>query len=376
MFTRAILSNVEFLRSSLICNSFEDAELERCMFVSCSTAGTHFLQAKVENSGMHMCHLKETVFFDTLKDFKIDPDTLQTAQVTRPITVILVSAESRGVSTPKAFMKLDQEAHAIPLRIALKNQKVIKENVNQEVERALADIGPCHADQPPIPQRLIKTILEDPGNHANARHILEKAEKLSAEVDSFFLPGGEDVPPALYGATVEETSDWGGDYRRSILELGMIHYSVNKGIPLMGVCRGFQMSNVYFGAQLVQHVQRQLNCAQKFTLDNQASAGLLNTILKGTIVGAVAHHQAIQKDKGEATEYLEGLLTFDGLVKASQPKEGGVAPMILLQFHPEFYGAPSADSTQRQMVDFPMQIVLSEKNDDFWKVLSNSRRTD
>ncbi len=364
MFTGASLTNVEFSQSSLVNSSFEDASLTSCAFQNVIMPGTHFLEATIQHCTISSSNLTDTVFFGTLDHFVVDETSQKTAHVTRPTTAMLVHPEVRGITVPKVFMKLGQRAGVIPLRITMQPQKVTKDNINQEINEVLLNITP----PPPIPQQLINKLAESP--ESESVKILKKAETLAQYVDSFCLPGGEDVPPALYGKQQEEKTDWGGDYRRSILELGIIHQSFNKGIPLMGICRGFQMSNVYFGAQLIQHVEGHKN-VQTYELSTQEKTGLYGKIMKSSIVGACFHHQAVP-EKQSATEHLETSVTYQGIVKAAESKHGGAAPMVLLQLHPELFGSDTADSMIGSVIDKFLTFRMSKENDLFWDILSNS----
>lgn len=371
MFTGTQLNNVFFNKNSLISSSFEDATLTKCSFFNSTLPATHFLEATVNDSSMTQCRLENTVFFGTQGDFKMDDSSKKTAVIKKATTAILVHPENRGVSTPKAYMKLDQSANTIPLRISMQPQKATKENVNEEVTALLECIqsGNNDAGSPPLAQSLIQKIAEQPGSEGGK--ILKKASKLASQVDSFFLPGGEDVPPALYGKEEEEYTDWGGDYRRSILELGIIDQSFKKGIPLMGVCRGFQMSNVYFGARLIQDIHGHRGI-QNFDLTNQRS--LYAGAMKNSIVSAVFHHQAIPLEM-QATEHLEpSVLYGKDIVKASEVAVGGASPMILLQFHPEFYKTASANNMWSEITDRNLNMIMSKENEAFWGILSDSAK--
>lgn len=375
MFTNATLENVVFVSCNIINSSFEDTTIKGCIFESVAMPATHFLEASVSNSVISHSNIENTVFFGTLENFNVDENTTKTAVITKPITALLINPEARGISTPKAHMKLDQSANVLPLRITMHSQKVKMEDVNREIDAALKDIGPYDPSKPPIPQRLLKHILESPVQNPNALIIMKKAEKLSSQINSIFLPGGEDVPPALYGKEKEDKTDWGNDYRRSILELGLISEAFNKGIPFMGVCRGFQMTNVFFGAQLIQHVEGHKK-PQTFELNKPEKTGLYGNIMKSSIVGACFHHQGISIDT-PATEQLETSVVYQGLVKGTELKNSGAAPMILLQFHPEFYKAPTSYSLRNDVIDTYLDFKLSNENEGFWRLLydsSNSHR--
>lgn len=64
--------------------------------------------------------------------------------------------------------------------------------------------------------------------------------------------------------------------------------------------------------------------------------------MKNNIVGA-CFHQAVSEET-LATEHLETSVLYKGLVKAAELDKAGATPMVLLQFHPEFYKAETADS--------------------------------
>lgn len=72
-------------------------------------------------------------------------------------------------------------------------------------------------------------------------------------LDGLFLPGGEDIDPANYGA---ERHDLLGatDKERDRTELLLTRWAVEKGMPVLGVCRGVQMINVACGGSLYQDI--------------------------------------------------------------------------------------------------------------------------
>jgi putative glutamine amidotransferase len=82
-----------------------------------------------------------------------------------------------------------------------------------------------------------------------------RAERAAAFVamDGLLLPGGADLDPELYGepphpATLTEAG-------RDALEAGAWAAARDRGLPVLGVCRGMQAINVFSGGALVQHVE-------------------------------------------------------------------------------------------------------------------------
>jgi gamma-glutamyl-gamma-aminobutyrate hydrolase PuuD/uncharacterized protein YjbI with pentapeptide repeats len=371
-FTQANLNEVHFVRSSLIGSSFEDASLSFCSFFGVSMPGTHFLEALVSNTFIRSSDLKDTVFFDSISQFLIDGESSKSLVLTKPLTAFLAHPEVRGITTPKAYMKLDQKANTIPLRISLNVPKTNKEKIKEEVESILRHIQSIEGSKSaPIPQQLINTVKEDSLKYSESQTILKKAFIISKHVHSVFLPGGEDLPPALYGQEVDSKTSWGNDYRRSILELALIHECFHKGIPLMSLCRGFQITCAYFGAQLVQHIDGHSGF-EHLDLLNPNQPTLIGSLFDKPLWVTSAHHQGIKHVGFEKVDTLEPLVSYKGIVKAAEPKAGASSPMILLQFHPEWFNADTADSIMGEIVDGFTTLLIDSSNEIVWNIFSDS----
>lgn len=72
-------------------------------------------------------------------------------------------------------------------------------------------------------------------------------------LDGLFLPGGEDIDPANYGAERHELLG-ATDKERDRTELLLTRWAVEMGMPVLGVCRGAQMINVACGGTLYQDI--------------------------------------------------------------------------------------------------------------------------
>ena len=69
-------------------------------------------------------------------------------------------------------------------------------------------------------------------------------------VDGVIVGGGDDIAPALYGA--ELVMDARLDPARDEIEKQIVTAAMERGVPLMGICRGAQMLNVALGGTLDQ----------------------------------------------------------------------------------------------------------------------------
>ncbi|MEM5583883.1 gamma-glutamyl-gamma-aminobutyrate hydrolase family protein [Roseibium sp. AS2] len=68
------------------------------------------------------------------------------------------------------------------------------------------------------------------------------------QFDGLIAGGGDDISATLYGG--ELTPDVRLDPERDALETRLISAAVERGIPVLGICRGAQMINVSFGGSL------------------------------------------------------------------------------------------------------------------------------
>lgn len=59
------------------------------------------------------------------------------------------------------------------------------------------------------------------------------------KIDGLLLPGGIDIDPIYYGE--DNTSSFAVDILKDEFEREILHAAVNKGIPIMGICRGLQL---------------------------------------------------------------------------------------------------------------------------------------
>ncbi|CAM5592601.1 gamma-glutamyl-gamma-aminobutyrate hydrolase family protein [Streptomyces pilosus] len=82
----------------------------------------------------------------------------------------------------------------------------------------------------------------------------ERAADTVARLDGLVVAGGPDVEPVRYGAEPDPRT--GPPARvRDAWELALIGAALERGVPLLGICRGMQLLNVALGGTLVQHVE-------------------------------------------------------------------------------------------------------------------------
>ncbi len=84
-------------------------------------------------------------------------------------------------------------------------------------------------------------------------------------LDGIFLPGGEDIDPANYGA--ERHPLLGAtDKERDRTELLLTRWALEEGMPVLGVCRGIQVINVACGGTLYQDLHSESSASDQARL--------------------------------------------------------------------------------------------------------------
>jgi len=170
----------------------------------------------------------------------------------------------------------------------------------------------------------------------------DEAAATVASLDGVVLAGGADVNPARYGAQPHpETAI--SDPDRDAWEFAVASAALREGVPLLGICRGMQVLNVYLGGTLHQHVPDLVGHDghngphSGFDAHRvRVTAGQrLPTILPGGDYFDVPthHHQAVDVTGAGlvAVAWAE-----DGIVEAVEGNPGELDGFVIgVQWHPE-----------------------------------------
>lgn len=167
---------------------------------------------------------------------------------------------------------------------------------------------------------------------------LDKAIAEMLQCDGLLLSGGEDMDPKYYGQTPTEKC---GEIvpRRDEVEMKMLEAFFATGKPILGICRGEQLMNVYFGGSLHQDIvdiskcrhndypRKNLGCHMVSLTGGTKLARIMG---KQTLRVNSLHHQAVTTVGKDITI---SAVSEDGIIEAiehtSHPFCMGV------QWHPE-----------------------------------------
>ena len=178
----------------------------------------------------------------------------------------------------------------------------------------------------------------------NLQYYVDAVNGVGAEADAKYLPdidtsydglilcGGNDIDPSNYNEVVDGAVEIDRD--RDQVEFALLKAYIDAGKPVMGICRGFQLINVFFGGSLYQDLPETHLHTNKTDFYITHSVTTIENSIVGKIYGTSfsvnsSHHQAV-KTLGDgvcATAFWE-----DKYIEAYEHK---CLPIFGVQWHPE-----------------------------------------
>lgn len=159
-------------------------------------------------------------------------------------------------------------------------------------------------------------------------------------LDGLLLTGGRDVDPKLYGQEpVHETQK--PNPARDRMEMGLLGEALDRELPVLAICRGLQLFNVYKGGTLVQHLKGDPHRPPERPKSDPAKPMHEVSVAPDTKLAAILghglhavnsrHHQAVDK-LGPGLQISAKSLK-DGIVEGLELPEKEFA--LAVQWHPE-----------------------------------------
>ena len=154
----------------------------------------------------------------------------------------------------------------------------------------------------------------------------------AADCAGLLLPGGGDIDPARFGQPDMGSRDI--DPALDDVQLAARDRCARSGRPVLGICRGHQVLNVYFGGDLIQDLP---TAGAHMAHDHADSVhpiavrpgSLLHRLLGASPAVNSSHHQGLGR-------LGEGLAVSaqapDGVIEAIEHR---TLPILGVQFHPE-----------------------------------------
>ncbi|PXV93298.1 putative glutamine amidotransferase [Lachnotalea glycerini] len=149
--------------------------------------------------------------------------------------------------------------------------------------------------------------------------------------DGLLLPGGGDIDPSFFHETNNGSVNI--DFALDTIQFQLLDLFVGAKKPVLGICKGMQVINVYFGGTLIQD----LACKKMHAWEKEdkvhSSFSIPNTFLSDlydeTFMVNSAHHQGIGN---LGANIMIAQKASDYVVEAIYHK---TLPIIGVQWHPE-----------------------------------------
>ena len=143
----------------------------------------------------------------------------------------------------------------------------------------------------------------------NIQNYLEK-------VEGIILSGGNDIDPLTFGGERKENLSLAP--LRDEVEKKMLQFAIEKKIPVLGICRGMQFINVFFGGKIVRE-SHPVRVNHEIIMEDE------NTIVNSF------HEDAIHEDILSPSLNAFAIAN-DGVIEAFFHPE---YPIVGIQWHPE-----------------------------------------
>lgn len=154
-------------------------------------------------------------------------------------------------------------------------------------------------------------------------------------LDGLIVSGGDDIHPSLYGEQEMPKAHY--DQERDALEQKHIQQAMKRSLPILGICRGYQLMNVVSGGELhvdIRSLRKRTSnrgtvLARKTALVDPESR-LYQLVNTGRIRINSLHHQAVMS---VGRGYKVVARDLDGFAQAVEHRQ---SRWMGVQWHPEY----------------------------------------
>lgn len=161
-----------------------------------------------------------------------------------------------------------------------------------------------------------------------------------SSVDGIIMTGGDDISPEIYGEENMGLS-LNTSRTRDDAEMYILDRALDLEYPILGICRGFQLINVYFEGTLFQDLETQFGVGVIHRNLFREPGDLHHEVIieEGTALSGIIgcsefmvnsrHHQGV---KSAGKGLFPSAFSGDGIIEAVEQKDMNI---IAVQWHPE-----------------------------------------
>lgn len=165
--------------------------------------------------------------------------------------------------------------------------------------------------------------------------------------DALILPGGGDITPGFYGQGIHGSRSI--DTELDLLQIQALEFFLRTEKPILGICKGMQLINIYLGGTLIQDLpnseKHQISEGDLLHNSYVTRDCILSRLYGKEFIINSNHHQAVDKLGKHLTaiQYSDdGIL--EGFVHES-------LPILGVQWHPERFPAVQTDEAIRSITE-------------------------
>jgi putative glutamine amidotransferase len=224
-------------------------------------------------------------------------------------------------------------------------------------------VASWRVDSVALPSTYIRSLHRAGGREgvlAPERISRDDTGRLLDRFDGLLLIGGGDIDPKHYGEDPLPEC-YGIDTEADLFEMHLVRAAIGRAMPVLAICRGFQILNVAMGGTLDQHITGREGLVghgipgvqpQMHEVHLEAGSWTAKAMGAEAVNVSSSHHQAI-------AELGEGLVVSgrapDGIVEAMEHPEGSW--VVAVQWHPE--RTATDDPTQQGLFDALVEQAAS-----------------
>ena len=210
--------------------------------------------------------------------------------------------------------------------------------------RQVASWGAWERDAALVPAAYIDLVVAAGGQpvlippfDAGSQGFTAGIEAFAGAIDGLMLVGGGDVNAERYGQPLDPRAGGLNDDRDEV-EFGILSAALSGDLPVLAICRGHQLLNVFLGGDLIQHLPDAIGSSAHQPRPG-AFGPMLVTTEPGSIVRRVlgertdvlcSHHQAIGSLGADLSVTAR---SHDGVIEAIELP--GHRFVVGVQWHPE-----------------------------------------
>jgi putative glutamine amidotransferase len=193
-----------------------------------------------------------------------------------------------------------------------------------------------------LPAALIPLDYVDAVERAGGRPVLVPPSENGVEetldaLDGIVFSGGADVAPSAYGADPHPQTDTPQE-RRDAGELALMTAALERDMPTLAICRGFQLLNVARGGDLVQHLPESLGHESHRPTPGSFAEHSVEVKQGSKLAAIVGEHPAVTSHHHQGVGRLGA-----GLVETAWAEDGTIEGAedpnrrftVGVQWHPE-----------------------------------------